>query len=74
MARKAIMVRENGGFYDIALGADPESWTDIRRAVSTIEVVEGLMGWGPYRWAVKADGADYFVTGAAEPRERGLSR
>lgn len=74
MTRTAIMVDEDRGFYRYALGAEPERWSDVRRDAPHIEVVEGLMGWGSYRWAVKVDGRDYFVSGASEPRQRGMSR
>jgi hypothetical protein len=71
MARKAISVDDDRGVYQIALGAEPERWADVRKGALRIEVVESLLGWWPWQWSVRVDGNSYFVDGTGKPREVG---
>lgn len=73
MARKSIVVDDDNGIYDYRFGAQPRPFRASDH--ETIRVIESLMGWGPYRWAISVSrfgGATHFVTGAAEPKEKGI--
>lgn len=76
MARRAIAVNDDGGFYSIRPGVLPGSWGTMRKDIEyayayerDISVdCEPLMGWAPWTYAVLVNGtAVAFVTGADEP-------
>jgi len=62
---KAIMVKNNGGYYEMIGAAEAEDWSDVQEAADEVEKIESLTGWGEYTAAykVQANGAEltYFV-------------
>ena len=61
----AIMVNNNGGYYEKNGAAEVEDWSDVQAAADEVEKIESLTGWGEYTAAykVQANGAEmtYFV-------------
>ncbi len=76
MARKAIQVDDDCGVYQIHLGAEAESYCQLHKRARNITIIEHLIGWGPWKWAISIDDeiegpitATHFIDGEAEPRE-----
>lgn len=63
MAQKAILVEEDRGRYDIALGAKPVDWPLVKSRAEQVQEVEPLIGWGQWKKVYRVDGATYFVEG-----------
>lgn len=62
---KAVMVKNNNGFYESIGAAAVEDWDDVQAAADAVERIDGLTGWGEYTasYKVEANGAEfcYFV-------------
>lgn len=61
----AIMVKKNGGYYEMIGAAEAEDWSEVQAAADEVEKIESLTGWGDYTavYKVQANGAKltYFV-------------
>lgn len=71
MARRAIPVDDDEGIYDFVLGAEPISYAEVRKGAAYLKVIEPLLGWDPWQYAVETDCGVYFVDGPGAPREFG---
>lgn len=62
---KAIMVKNNGGYYEMIGAATVEDWDEVQAVAEEVEKIGDLTGWGEYMAAykVQANGGDltYFV-------------
>ena len=62
-ARMAIAVQDDGGFYSFPLGVSAVPLNTMG-GPDAVTIVEPLVGWGAWSYAVKINGAGiYFVSG-----------
>jgi hypothetical protein len=71
MGRRAILIRENNGEYEISPGAQPESYKALMAAADFVRVVKQLTGQD-YEWVIETDLGWYFVTGWKRPKEKSM--
>ena len=76
MPRMAQRVGDKHGTYS-RQGVQAIPYAELRSSVSELRVIEPLLGWGVWKWAVKIVTAEmcqqstctYFVSGDARPKE-----
>jgi len=68
VTRRAQLVRDHGGYYEMHPGATVEDWDDVLAlpTVASTERIEDLTGWAPYTAAYRVvtelgDTCTYFV-------------
>lgn len=58
---KAIMVKDNGGYYETIGAAIEEDFDEVKENAERVERIESLTGWGKYTAAYRVVTADGFV-------------